>query len=630
MSVHDISLLSRQGLEICRLSQDSLKVGQEIELLVIKTIPTIVAAQWSKQGNKLAAWEKDAACVQIYNADNWEVEPKILQSSTGTVKNAFWSNTGRFLCIISPLKPDRPNLAIYEVESGRVVLAVAGRTLQEGACPLHFGPADCFVSRVVNDGILIYDFRSLKLDGDSTAPVLDTESIRFEETGVTLAAPAPERKDGKLLIAYFARNQKGSPSSIRILLLNLIGKEIKQIAQKSMFQSQEIELDWNPTGEYLLAKTHIDVDSSGKSYYGKSALYLVAAEQNAPVTTIVELAEGPVQSFCWSNFNSYHFVLANGQMPCKLRTFDARSGVPVLSFGSSRRNYIRVSGKLCCIAGFGNLPGDVDIWDLNMGKVVGLSKIPWAVDCDFSPDSYLLLASTTTPRLRVDNGIRVLRANGELLYEQGVEELYSAQWRPRSNASQRSLSPGRKYVLPTESVYRPKGAASATLSPTRTLTATKMGGGASGETIKQYLPPGAVVDKPKKKKVKKLKGGDDVVPEPVAETCGFSVIEPETETTKPADNKSLDSEANETDAADVLKAELLSLSPEQLAKRTLKCRKLLADIKRLQQLKKLNPDQKRKLERLPEVYRESDMIIEVAHSRNIDLDEAMNALRQSN
>lgn len=44
------------------------------------------------------------------------------------------------------------------------ILSFMGRLLQEGASPVHFGPNDAFVSRVVTHGLVIYDLRNLKLN----------------------------------------------------------------------------------------------------------------------------------------------------------------------------------------------------------------------------------------------------------------------------------------------------------------------------------------------------------------------------------------------------------------------------------------------------------------------------------
>lgn len=52
------------------------------------------------------------------------------------------------------------------------------------------------------------------------------------------------------------------------------------------------------------------------------------------------------------------------------------------------------------------------------------------VALEWSPDGQRVLVSTTVPRLRVDNGIKVIRADGCLLGQKAYPVLMQATWRP--------------------------------------------------------------------------------------------------------------------------------------------------------------------------------------------------------
>ena len=78
------------------------------------------------------------------------------------------------------------------------------------------------------------------------------------------------------------------------------------------------------------------------------------------------------------------------------------------------RNFLSFSpqGRLMLLGGFGNLAGDMDIYDLDppAGGVpikVGGCQMSNATICDWSPCGTRLLTATFTPRLRVDNGFKV-------------------------------------------------------------------------------------------------------------------------------------------------------------------------------------------------------------------------------
>jgi translation initiation factor 2A len=86
------------------------------------------------------------------------------------------------------------------------------------------------------------------------------------------------------------------------------------------------------------------------------------------------------------------------------------------------------SGRFVCLAGFGNLAGGMDFWDINKRKKVpqyhpsgkddellvsyGNTAKP-AGSFGWSPDSRLFHVSTMAPRMNVDNGVRIYKYNGD-------------------------------------------------------------------------------------------------------------------------------------------------------------------------------------------------------------------------
>jgi translation initiation factor 2A len=118
-------------------------------------------------------------------------------------------------------------------------------------------------------------------------------------------------------------------------------------------------------------------------------------------------------------------------MPAKTTLFDQR--VQTLhDFGSSPHNYISFNpqGRLVALAGFGNLAGKIDIFDRKTLTKICAIDAPNTSFCEWSPCGRFLLTATLSPRLRVDNGIKVWHCTGGLMHVQMVEELYQASWRP--------------------------------------------------------------------------------------------------------------------------------------------------------------------------------------------------------
>jgi len=124
-------------------------------------------------------------------------------------------------------------------------------------------------------------------------------------------------------------------------------------------------------------------------------------------------------------------------MPAKATIFNAKAET-THTFPLAPRNTILFSphGRFVVVAGFGNLAGQMDIYDLskNFAKVCTIEASNASI-CEWSPDGNYILCATTSPRLRVDNGIRLYHVGGGLMYNEDIEppnELYHVTWRPQS------------------------------------------------------------------------------------------------------------------------------------------------------------------------------------------------------
>ncbi|KAH8174837.1 eukaryotic translation initiation factor eIF2A domain-containing protein [Sarocladium implicatum] len=52
--------------------------------------------------------------------------------------------------------------------------------------------------------------------------------------------------------------------------------------------------------------------------------------------------------------------------------------------------------------------------------------------CEWSPDSRYIMTATTSPRLRVDNGVKLWHVGGSIMYNEDMVELYHVVWRPQA------------------------------------------------------------------------------------------------------------------------------------------------------------------------------------------------------
>ena len=203
------------------------------------------------------------------------------------------------------------------------------------------------------------------------------------------------------------------------------------VSQKTFFKGDKVQLKWNELGTSLIVLAQTEVDKTNKSYYGETNMYILSA--NGSFDSRIQLdKEGPIHDVSWSP-NSKEFGVTYGYMPAKTTIFNVRA-IPQHSFDLGPRNTILFSphGRFVIVAGFGNLAGDMDIYDLekNFAKVCTI-KASNCTYCEWSPDGQHILTATTSPRLRVDNGVRMYHVGGGMMYNEEMTELYYVTWRPQ-------------------------------------------------------------------------------------------------------------------------------------------------------------------------------------------------------
>lgn len=163
-------------------------------------------------------------------------------------------------------------------------------------------------------------------------------------------------------------------------------------------------------------------------------------------------------------------------MPAKAALFDQR-GRQLHDFGNNFYNFVSFNchGRLVALGGFGNLRGTLDIFDRRSLARVTTIDAENASFCQWSPDGRFILTATLSPRLRVDNGIKIWHCAGSLMHVELIDELYQASWRPipvdqvpqfgqtippapAPHPSVLELTTTKKVATPVKAAYRPPGA----------------------------------------------------------------------------------------------------------------------------------------------------------------------------
>ncbi|KAJ5726422.1 uncharacterized protein N7483_007779 [Penicillium malachiteum] len=282
---------------------------------------------------------------------------------------------------------------------------------------LQYTPDEKLCARVVTNEVQFYQ-------SDNLSTVWN--KLRVE--GVADFALSPGQTHS---IAVFVPERKGQPAQVKVFVVPQFNAPV---SQKSFFKGDKVQLKWNASGTTLIVLAQTEVDRTGKSYYGETTLYLLSA--SGAFDSRIDLdKEGPIHDVSW-NPNSKEFGVVYGYMPAKTTIFNMR-GVPKHNFPLSPRNTILFSphGRFVLVAGFGNLAGQMDIYDLdkNYHKIATVEASNSSV-CAWSPDGQYILTATTSPRLRVDNGLRLWHVSGSLMYHEDMTELYDVTWRPQDAA----------------------------------------------------------------------------------------------------------------------------------------------------------------------------------------------------
>ena len=250
---------------------------------------------------------------------------------------------------------------------------------------------------------------------------------------------------GGVGVGCFIKGTSGKPSTFKIFRLTDL---TKPLCQKSCFNADSVEYllnnstqskgsgSANKSNVRLLLNAVSKHDTSGKSYYGQSFLYLFSiaiSSSNCLLDCRVDFdKDGPVHAYSWSPEGN-EFVVLYGFMPSSGTIFNGKCQVQH-SLGEVGRNAVRYNqnGSLFYLGGFGNISGYIDVWHRKAMKKLSSFQEPGTTICEWLVDGAHLLTATLSPRLRVDNGFKVFNVMGQKVFGRTYNELFGAHIRPFS------------------------------------------------------------------------------------------------------------------------------------------------------------------------------------------------------
>ncbi|XP_057477770.1 uncharacterized protein LOC130765376 [Actinidia eriantha] len=372
-------------------------------------------AKFSEDGSKLMVIKSESIiciydCKSSKEIRSFEV-PNILAatlSPRGTYLQTFQKSSS----------PQEKNVILWKTQTGDSVYRLFQKNMMKTTWPsIQFSSDEAIACRMATNEIQFFDAR------DFSKGIIN----RLRIPGVT--AVELSKCPGSHVAAYVPES-KGIPASVQVFVC---GKDShsQPVARRSFFRCSTVQLKWNSGSTGLLILVQSDVDKTNQSYYGESKLnYLTTDGTHEGVVPLRK--EGPVHDVQWSCSGS-EFAVVYGFMPASATVFDKKCK-PLLELGSGPYNTIRWNpkGNFLCLAGFGNLPGDMAFWDYMEKKQLGTTKAEWSVTSEWSPDGRYFMTATTAPRLQVDNGIKIFHHNGSLYFKKMFDKLYQVEWKPES------------------------------------------------------------------------------------------------------------------------------------------------------------------------------------------------------
>ncbi|XP_046851929.1 eukaryotic translation initiation factor 2A-like [Xenia sp. Carnegie-2017] len=362
---------------------------------------------------KYIAW-CNSQCVQLFDFESEKELVTIPRERTNILyfsPKSKYLVTWEILAVRAGEPSDKNTLEIWELKTGRCIKGICIKKRENKY--FKWSDDEILCSLCVTNEAHFYvngNFGNI------------AHKLRLQGVSCIEIAPGPP----PYKIAAYVRGTKGAPSYVR--LYEYANFEFP-IANKSFFKADKVNILWNKKGKDALILTSTEVDQTGGSYYGEQSLQYISTSGDS--NTVILAKKGPIYAIDW-NPNSTQFCVVYGYMPAKATIFNLKCE-SVFDFGTGPRNtaHYNTHGNILCLAGFGNLRGNMEFWDVKRHKEINKLQASDTTLFEWCPDGQHFMTATTSPRLREGNGFKIWHYNGNCIYEKSINELWQVTWQPR-------------------------------------------------------------------------------------------------------------------------------------------------------------------------------------------------------
>lgn len=357
-----------------------------------------LAPMYSPDGRFVLFIRESGAPISVHDTSTGEM---VCEIACPDVQHVEFSPLGTFVVTwMRPIKQSSTsggdeggNLRVWRLATGELVTAASQKVLKKLA--LQWTADETHFFKIVTNEIHIFD--GADISGAIVGKVLHKGMSQYRVSPTS----------NPTSIAVFNPEAGGKPARVSIYSYPSLGAEtVGPTNSRTMFAATEATFHWSATGAAVLVHTHADVDNTNSSYYGATGLFILSSDDKL-ANVVPQSKDGPIYDVKWAP-NGERFVIAAGNMPSQCTMYNIK-GEPIYEYGTAHRNTVSWSphGRFLCIAGFGNLAGEMDFYDTIRMRKLGTNSAHCTVSYSWSPDSRYFLTAVLAPRMNVDNGFKV-------------------------------------------------------------------------------------------------------------------------------------------------------------------------------------------------------------------------------
>ncbi|KAK8808507.1 hypothetical protein WA158_008408 [Blastocystis sp. Blastoise] len=321
-----------------------------------------------------------------------------------------------FLLLWSKFNGKDNNLFVYTLATGELHTSYIQKTMTKQKWPcIQWTDDEELAARQTTERCIVHNGHDLTLPS--------TAFIKIPAG--SFVGMSPVSKDNCILV--YTPSAKGSSSSL--LQYKRSNNYIRSFNVYNEHRSTYIEYHFNKEGTLCICLLKNDLDKTGSSYYGTcTPLYI-----NLYVRTTVNLSrpEATLSACSW-NPKGDKFICIYNTRPATAYVYNEDN---TLHFAIPAGIYNDLvwspHSRYVALTGFGNLSGDIQIYDIYKKKLLGRCQYKSTSTLYWSASSKYIYLCTSFLRMKVDNNWTILKYNCKQIYNQKEDCLLSVTSRPR-------------------------------------------------------------------------------------------------------------------------------------------------------------------------------------------------------